>query len=115
MGTFTIPSYHVPSPHPTPNSSPSPHSQPSHRLLLSLASQNDVDQNHSSLVNKVKLAFLAPPQPDLQMDDFGDSRSMMASEDSGFLLEQDDNMLLSHYQKDIKLEALARRAPTKNK
>lgn len=49
------------------------------------------------------------------MEDLGDTGSMLGSEDSGSPLEPDDDMPLAHYQKDIKLEALARRAPTKNK
>lgn len=47
--------------------------------------------------------------------DLGDDGSLQGSEDSGSLPEPEDDMILSHYQKDIKLEVLARRAPTKNK
>lgn len=49
------------------------------------------------------------------MEDLDDYGSVLGSEDSGSLLEPDDDMLFSHYHKDIKLEALARRAPSKNK
>lgn len=48
------------------------------------------------------------------MDDLGDSGSALGSDDSGSHFEPDDDMLLSNYQKYIKLEALASRAPTKN-
>lgn len=64
------------------------------------------------------MALLPAPPTDHQMDnleDLGDSGSSLGSEDSGASQEQDDDMLLSHFQKDIKLEAFARRAPTKNK
>lgn len=72
MGTSTVSSHPILSPHPTPTHSLSPHSQPSHPLLLSWASLCDANQNHSSLVDKVKLALLSPSLPGLQMDDLGD-------------------------------------------
>lgn len=87
-------------------------------LLLSFALQNITIQNHYSLVDRVKLALQASPQCDLQMEDLGDlgdSGLLLGSEDSSSSMEPDDDMLLSHYQKDTKLEALARRAPTKTK
>lgn len=49
------------------------------------------------------------------LGDLGDSGLLLGSEDSSSSMEPDDDMLLSHYQKDTKLEALARRAPTKTK
>lgn len=44
---------------------------------------------------------------DEQLEDHG-------SDDSGSLPEPDDDMVLCQYQKDIKLEALARREPSKS-
>lgn len=104
------------SPYPTIPPTLQPPDQP---LLLSSETLSDPDSNHSSLVNKVRLALLPPPPlKDSKMDDPGgseDGESLLGSEDSGSLFEPEDDMILSHYQKDIKLEALARRAPTKNK
>ncbi|XP_039131955.1 uncharacterized protein LOC120268734 [Dioscorea cayenensis subsp. rotundata] len=45
----------------------------------------------------------------------GITRVLWGTEDSSSPFEPDDDMPLVHYQKDINLEALARRASTKNK
>lgn len=89
--------------------------QPSSPLLLSSVRHDDSDKAHSTLVNNLEMALHVPSKADLQMDDLDDSGSVMGSEDSGSPLEPDDDMLLSHFHKNIKLEALARRAPSKNK
>lgn len=84
-------------------------------LLLTSVSHADGDESHSSLVDRVKLALHSPRQHDFQMEDGDDEGSLLGSDDPGSPLEPEDDMLLSHYQKDVKLEALARRAPNKNK
>lgn len=89
------------------------HSSPS--LLISFVLHDDPNQTHSSLVYSIKKALQVPSKTDLKMDDLDDSRSMLGSDDSSSHLEPNDGMLLSYYQKDIKLEALAKHAPTINK
>lgn len=100
-----------------PTNNPLPHSKEetpiSEPLLISSIQlrppsdvSNQADQ-HLLLVDKV-LDYLS------QKDQRVEFMEEMASEDSGSLPKCDDDMILYHYQEDIKLEALARREPSKN-
>lgn len=62
---------------------------------------------HLLVVDKVVDALSNTDQMDEQLEDHG-------SDDFGSLPEPDDDMVLYQYQKDIKLEALARREPSKS-
>lgn len=60
------------------------------------------DSNHLLMVIRVKEALSQPLSKDQNMEDDTDSS-----------MEPEDGMLLLQYQRDIKLETLARRDPSK--
>lgn len=65
-------------------------------------------------MDRVKTALQPSPPPDQAMEELKESKPHVDSEESREKKEPNDDMLIVHYQKDIKLEALARRAHSKN-
>lgn len=72
--------------------------------------QND---GHLLTVEKVVTALSSGSTVDQNMEGLS-SPLLSDSEFSNATMDLDNNMTLSHYQKDIKLEALARRGPSKS-
>lgn len=63
------------------------------------------------MVDKMVRALMRSPSMDLKMKE---ACSLEESDDSNSAMETDDDMVLLQYQKDAKLEAMARRAPNKS-
>lgn len=94
---------------------------PPPKLLISnsepllITSNQNLDPNndpissdrHLGIVGKVVEAITHLENNEEEMEE-------LSSDDSASPLEPDDDMTLLHYQKDIKLEAIARREPSKN-
>lgn len=102
---------------PMSNSPLNPKNQPSIRekllissipLQSSLTSQGGCE-GHQALVESVVEAL--NPHNDLLMEE-AHCASPEGSNDGDYTMEPDDDMVLSKFQKDVKLEALARRGPS---
>lgn len=78
-------------------------------LLPPSANMRDPVDSHLFAVNKVANVLTSDQPGDLPLE----ASSPSDSDYSDTIMEPDDNMILGHFQKDIKLEALARRDPSR--
>lgn len=104
----------------TSKASLSPSTTPTQPYLLitclnfsSSGQRMDTDESHLLIVERVVNVLADDPSLDHSLDNHS-SPVHLDSDISDASLEPDNNMTLSHYQKDIKLKALARRGPSKS-
>lgn len=74
---------------------------------------SETEGNHMLTVEKVGNVLSSGPIIDQNMEG-PSSPLLLDSKFSNATMDPDDNMTLSHYQKDIKLDALERRGPSKS-